>query len=113
MRAIVLICPLVPLVECCCQRRVRIKFNVAVSGMLPIVGSCAISEIHLIWTNLLTLLLLYLDQIKSVIVTLMITVPPALQLQLSEAVTLIADNDFPDKWTSLIQVRFIGGKSIF
>lgn len=43
-------------------------------------------------------------QIKSIIVNLMIAVPTALQLQLSEAVTLIADNDFPDQWQSLIKV---------
>lgn len=37
----------------------------------------------------------------------MINVPSALQLQLSEAVTLIADNDFPDQWQSLIQVHYV------
>ena len=45
-----------------------------------------------------------LDQIKNGLVNLMISVPYSLQLQLSEAVTLIADNDFPVGWPSLIQV---------
>ena len=40
--------------------------------------------------------------IKENIVSLMIAVPPALQMQLSEAVTIIADNDFPVQWQSLI-----------
>ena len=33
----------------------------------------------------------------------MISVPHALQLQLSEAVTIIADNDFPHQWNNLLQ----------
>ncbi|KAI8924967.1 Cse1-domain-containing protein [Entophlyctis helioformis] len=43
------------------------------------------------------------DAIKATIVPLMISVPSSLQLQLSEAVTIIADNDFPGKWKNLIQ----------
>ena len=58
------------------------------------------------WVIIRILIDFILDQIKNVIVTLMITVPTALQLQLSEAVTLIADNDFPDQWASLIQVSY-------
>ncbi len=58
------------------------------------------------WVVIRILIDFILDQIKNVIVTLMITVPTALQLQLSEAVTLIADNDFPDQWASLIQVSY-------
>jgi hypothetical protein len=46
----------------------------------------------------------HLDQIKNGLVSLMISVPYSLQLQLSEAVTLIADNDFPAGWPTLIQV---------
>ncbi|KAI8903551.1 Cse1-domain-containing protein [Gorgonomyces haynaldii] len=41
--------------------------------------------------------------IKQVVVQLMISVPNALQLQISEAVSIIADNDFPAKWQQLIQ----------
>lgn len=43
--------------------------------------------------------------IKSAIVDLMITVSPIIQLQLSEAVSIIADHDFPQKWDTLIQVN--------
>jgi len=34
----------------------------------------------------------------------MISVPSNLQVQLSEAVTIIADSDFPEKWEDLIDV---------
>lgn len=51
------------------------------------------------------------EAIKQVIVTLMISVPTALQLQLSEAVTLIANNDFPGKWTNLLQVSAINHRT--
>ncbi|KAJ3066560.1 Exportin-2 [Podochytrium sp. JEL0797] len=40
--------------------------------------------------------------IKAMIVDLMITSPHSIQLQLSEAVTMIADNDFPDQWLELV-----------
>ncbi|KAJ3230620.1 importin-alpha export receptor [Chytriomyces hyalinus] len=40
--------------------------------------------------------------IKTHIVDLMITAPHSIQLQLSEAVTMIADNDFPAQWSNLI-----------
>ncbi|KAJ3012683.1 UNVERIFIED_CONTAM: Exportin-2, partial [Siphonaria sp. JEL0065] len=40
--------------------------------------------------------------IKASIVDLMITSPNSIQLQLSEAVTMIADNDFPEQWTDLV-----------
>ncbi|KAJ2725564.1 importin-alpha export receptor [Coemansia sp. Benny D115] len=40
--------------------------------------------------------------VKSEIVTLMITVPKRLQLQIGEAVAIIAENDFPEKWPDLI-----------
>ena len=42
--------------------------------------------------------------IKSKIVPLMISLPTSLQVQLSEAVTIIADNDFPLQWENLIPV---------
>lgn len=35
----------------------------------------------------------------------MITVPEKLQLQISDALTLIAASDFPEKWESLLPVR--------
>ncbi|KAJ3031576.1 UNVERIFIED_CONTAM: importin-alpha export receptor [Siphonaria sp. JEL0065] len=40
--------------------------------------------------------------IKASIVDLMIISPTSIQLQLSEAVTMIADNDFPEQWTELV-----------
>ncbi|KAJ3119632.1 Exportin-2 [Physocladia obscura] len=40
--------------------------------------------------------------IKTAIVDLMISSPNAIQLQLSEAVTMIADTDFPDQWPNLV-----------
>ncbi|KAJ3354073.1 Exportin-2 [Entophlyctis luteolus] len=40
--------------------------------------------------------------IKANIVDLMISAHHQIQLQLSEAVTMIADNDFPDQWSELI-----------
>jgi exportin-2 (importin alpha re-exporter) len=42
--------------------------------------------------------------IKQDIVNLMINVPEKLQVQLSDAVYIIADNDFPHAWGNLIQV---------
>ncbi|KAI9337773.1 Cse1-domain-containing protein [Obelidium mucronatum] len=40
--------------------------------------------------------------IKASIVDLMIAAPNSIQLQLSEAVTMIADNDFPEQWSELV-----------
>lgn len=40
--------------------------------------------------------------IKSHIITVMVMLPPTLQKQLGEAVTLIAAHDFPTKWENLI-----------
>jgi exportin-2 (importin alpha re-exporter) len=42
------------------------------------------------------------DIVKLNIVQLMITAPASIQNQLSDAVTIIADSDFPAKWQSLI-----------
>ncbi|KAI9143350.1 karyopherin Kap109 [Paraphysoderma sedebokerense] len=39
---------------------------------------------------------------KNQIVDIMISVPSKLQVQLSEALTVIADHDFPEKWENLI-----------
>ncbi|ORX69547.1 Cse1-domain-containing protein [Linderina pennispora] len=41
--------------------------------------------------------------VKKEIVGLMISVPKKLQLQIGEAVSVIADNDFPEQWPDLIQ----------
>ncbi|KAJ1940532.1 importin-alpha export receptor, partial [Kickxella alabastrina] len=40
--------------------------------------------------------------VKSEIVNLMITVPKRLQLQIGEAVSIIAESDFPEQWPELI-----------
>ncbi|KAJ1675939.1 importin-alpha export receptor [Spiromyces aspiralis] len=42
------------------------------------------------------------DVIKSEIVGLMVSLDPRLQLQVSEAMSVIADNDFPANWPNLI-----------
>ncbi|ORX43587.1 Cse1-domain-containing protein [Piromyces finnis] len=42
-------------------------------------------------------------RIKEGIISLMINVPVKLQRQLNEAILIIADNDFPQKWPNLIQ----------
>ncbi|CAG8591612.1 7963_t:CDS:10 [Diversispora eburnea] len=41
--------------------------------------------------------------IKDSIIDILVVVPSNIQLQLSEAVTTIANNDFPKKWENLIQ----------
>ncbi|KAK9473666.1 Cse1-domain-containing protein [Dipodascopsis tothii] len=40
--------------------------------------------------------------VKREIVGLMITQPPALQVQLGESISIMADSDFPDRWQDLI-----------
>ncbi|KAH6570430.1 hypothetical protein BASA62_004365 [Batrachochytrium salamandrivorans] len=40
--------------------------------------------------------------IKTTIISLMVTVPLSLRNSLSDAVTIIADCDFPDKWSNLL-----------
>lgn len=45
-------------------------------------------------------------RIKEGIINLMINVPVKIQRQLNEAILIIADNDFPQKWPTLIQVHF-------
>ncbi|TPX31070.1 hypothetical protein SmJEL517_g05491 [Synchytrium microbalum] len=41
--------------------------------------------------------------VKQILVSLMISVPHKLQLQLSEAISIIADTDFPENWQGLVQ----------
>lgn len=43
----------------------------------------------------------------------MITVPDKLQLQISDALSLIATSDFPDKWESLLPVRLFNFMCFF
>ncbi|KAI9503738.1 importin-alpha export receptor [Coemansia spiralis] len=42
------------------------------------------------------------NAVKNEIVSLMLTVPKKLQLQIGEAVSTIAENDFPEQWPDLI-----------
>lgn len=42
--------------------------------------------------------------IKKEIIGLMIAVPPAIQYQLGEAVSVIADSDFWQRWDTLVDV---------
>ena len=44
------------------------------------------------------------EQIKLNIINIMTSAPNAIILQLSEAVTLIANTDFPDNWRTLLKV---------
>ncbi|CAG8652097.1 4029_t:CDS:10, partial [Dentiscutata erythropus] len=43
------------------------------------------------------------NAIKECIINILVSVPTNIQLQLSEAVTLIAESDFPGNWENLIQ----------
>lgn len=45
--------------------------------------------------------------LKEEIVGLLITVPPPLQVQLGEAVSIMAESDFPARWDSLVDVNHI------
>ncbi|CAN6631189.1 importin alpha re-exporter [Trichomonascus vanleenenianus] len=40
--------------------------------------------------------------LKSEIIKLMISLPPVLQVQIGEAVSIMADSDFPDRWENLV-----------
>ena len=42
------------------------------------------------------------EQVKSVFVGLMLSMPPKLQAQLSEALVIISRSDFPRKWETLL-----------
>ena len=49
------------------------------------------------------------DLIKAEIVQLLISVPEKIQLQISDALAIMADEDFPEKWDNLLEVK----KSVF
>lgn len=42
-------------------------------------------------------------QIKSFIISLMLSSPKSVQLQLSDAVNIISEHDFPEKWPTLVK----------
>ena len=42
--------------------------------------------------------------IKQELISLMISVPPGIQTQLGEAVSVIADSDFWERWDTLVDV---------
>lgn len=44
------------------------------------------------------------DTIKQELIGLMISCPPAIQTQLGDAISLIADSDFWERWQTLVQV---------
>ena len=43
--------------------------------------------------------------IKAEIVQLLINVPEKIQLQISDALAIMADEDFPEKWDNLLEVK--------
>ncbi len=47
------------------------------------------------------------DQIKAVIVNLMLSAPSTLQKQLSAALEIISDADFPSQWQNLLPVSIL------
>jgi hypothetical protein len=50
------------------------------------------------------------ETIKQELIGLMITCPPAIQTQLGEAISLIADSDFWERWQTLVTVRSVLGR---
>lgn len=44
--------------------------------------------------------------IKRELIGLMISVPPNIQYQLGDAIGVIADSDFWERWDSLVDVRY-------
>ena len=44
------------------------------------------------------------ETIKRELINLMISVPPSIQTQLGEAVSVIADSDFWERWDTLVDV---------
>jgi len=51
---------------------------------------------------------LQLDEVATIkreLIALMISVPPGIQTQLGEAVSVIADSDFWERWDTLVDVR--------
>jgi exportin-2 (importin alpha re-exporter) len=51
--------------------------------------------------------------IKQELISLMISVPAGIQSQLGEAVSVIADSDFWERWDTLVDVSFIRTKNSF
>jgi exportin-2 (importin alpha re-exporter) len=45
--------------------------------------------------------------IKTELIGLMISVPPSIQTQLGEAISVIADSDFWERWDTLVDVRVV------
>jgi len=59
------------------------------------------------WTNEDGEYKLPLDEVSTIkreLITLMISVPPAIRTQLGEAVSVIADSDFWERWDTLVDV---------
>lgn len=59
------------------------------------------------WTNEDGEYKLPLDEVATIkreLITLMISVPPAIRTQLGEAVSVIADSDFWERWDTLVDV---------
>lgn len=48
--------------------------------------------------------------IKRELISLMISVPPGIQSQLGEAISVIADSDFWERWDTLVDVRNLPGR---
>lgn len=44
--------------------------------------------------------------IKQELIGLMIACPPNIQTQLGDAISVIAESDFYEKWDTLVQVRY-------
>lgn len=51
--------------------------------------------------------------VKQEIVGLMITAPPALQVQLGEAISIIAESDFWERWDTLIDVDTFSHRAVY
>lgn len=47
--------------------------------------------------------------IKQELIGLMISVPPSIQSQLGEAIGVIADSDFWERWDTLVDVSHLFG----
>ncbi|KAL2612267.1 hypothetical protein R1flu_023959 [Riccia fluitans] len=65
----------------------HVKYRWSVSDEAPIAGGIQDAE---------------KEQIKALIVGLMLNTPPKIQAQLSEALTIISNHDFPGKWALLL-----------
>lgn len=47
------------------------------------------------------------NTIKQELIGLMIACPPTIQTQLGDAISIIADSDFWDRWDTLVQVPLL------